>query len=84
MSKKFQLTHLGKNPIIRDCENYNFLNLNNACDVLNKQYGEIQKLKKEKGRLYDYFQKWFEDERCIYPDDFHEWWDSIRKGEEEY
>lgn len=44
----YEMTKLGKKPIIRDTENYFFLNLDNACVELNKKEKRIQELEKEK------------------------------------
>lgn len=41
----YEITKLGKKPIIRNTENYFFLNLNDACIELNKKDKEIKQLK---------------------------------------
>lgn len=43
---------------------------------------EVEELKCELGRLYNYFFKWFEEERGMNPESFSNMWNNIRKGED--
>lgn len=44
---------------------------------------ENEQLKQGMDKLFDYFAKWFEEERGVYIEDFIELWKSIQKGDVE-
>lgn len=61
-----------------------YLSTYQVCTLLN-EYVDIKKeneqLKKDKEKLFDYFAKWFEEERGTYIEDFIELWKNIQNGE---
>jgi hypothetical protein len=51
-NKRFELTKLGNTEIIRDIKTYNFINLYNACKLLN----ELEEKNKEQSNLIESLQ----------------------------
>ena len=49
---------------------------NEVEDLLN-EFNETEE------RLYDYFSKWFEEERGVYHEEFNMLWASIKEGEKD-
>lgn len=53
------------------------------CKDMNTLNDENEQLKQSMDNLFDYFAKWFEEERGIYIEEFSEMWDTIKIGENE-
>ena len=51
-------------------------------EIQHRLENEVGELKCELGRLYNYFFKWFEEERGMTSESFSDMWDNIRKGDE--
>ena len=55
--------------------------INGLNDKSNKLEKENEQLKQGMDRLFNYFAKWFEEERCTYIEEFIVLWESIQNGE---
>ena len=44
---------------------------------------ENEQLKTQMENLFNYYAKWFEEERGIYIEEFDSWWKSLKKGDVE-
>ena len=50
---------------------------------MNELADENEHLKQSMDKLFDYFQKWFEEERGVYIEDFIMLWNGIKEGDVE-